>query len=95
MIGIMAIGGDAFADRLNAFNRIMNLGHELAGWFKAQYGTTQCSELTRCHLSTSAGVQRFVASGCVVRCGAISREVALRVGMMVERAGAEGGRARA
>jgi len=29
MIATMAVGGDAFADRLSAFNRAMNLGHGL------------------------------------------------------------------
>ena len=28
MIGMMAAGGDAFADDVNEFNRVMNLGHQ-------------------------------------------------------------------
>lgn len=40
MIGLMAVGGDAFADRYNAFNKTMNLGHRLAERFTAEFGTT-------------------------------------------------------
>ena len=42
MIGMMAAGGDAFADDLNRFNRAMNLGHELAKWFTGGFCSTQC-----------------------------------------------------
>lgn len=34
MIATMAIGGNAFEDRLNAFNKTMNLGHDLARWLQ-------------------------------------------------------------
>jgi len=84
MIGIMAVGGNAFADDLNAFNRVMNLGHELARWFKGQYGSTQCRDITGCDFSTRAGARSYAESGCVLRCEAIAREVALRVRGMVE-----------
>jgi hypothetical protein len=40
MIGTMAAGGDAFANDLNKFNRVMNLGHELARWFRGAVGST-------------------------------------------------------
>ena len=36
----MAVRGDAFANEMNAFNRAMNLGHELSKWFEAQFGGT-------------------------------------------------------
>jgi C_GCAxxG_C_C family probable redox protein len=84
MIGIMAAGGDAFADDLNAFNRVMNLGHGLARWFKGQHGSTRCRDITRCDLSTPAGACAFAESGCVARCEAIAGEVASRVRSMVE-----------
>jgi hypothetical protein len=85
MIGTMAVRGDAFADDLNAFNRSMNLGHELARWFAAAYGSTQCRAVTGCELSSLAGVEQFVARDCVGRCGQIARDVGLNVRAMVER----------
>ncbi len=86
MIGIMAVGGNAFAEDLNAFNRPMNLGHELARWFRAEYGSTQCRELTRCDFSTEAGVRQYVESGCVTRCEEIARAVARHVRRTLGRA---------
>lgn len=86
MVAIMAAGGDAFADDVNAFNRSMNLGHDLARWFKGRYGSTQCRDVTGCDFATPAGARRYAGSGGVVRCDAIAREVALRVRGMVERA---------
>jgi hypothetical protein len=79
MIGTMAVRGDAFADDLNAFNRVMNLGHELARWFAATFGGTQCRAVTHSDFSTLAGVQQYIESDCVSRCAAIAREVARQV----------------
>jgi hypothetical protein len=84
MIGTMAVGGDAFADDLNAFNHVMNLGHELAQWFKGRHGSTQCRGLTGCDFSTLAGARRYVEMGCVARCEAVAGEVARRVRGLVE-----------
>jgi hypothetical protein len=42
MIRTMAAGGNALADDLNKFNRVMNLGHELAKRFTGAFGSTQC-----------------------------------------------------
>ncbi len=88
MIGIMAVGGDAFADRINAFNRSMNLGHELAKWFRAAFGSTQCRQITGCDFSTMAGVQRYLENGCASRCDEMARQVALRVRGVVDGASA-------
>jgi hypothetical protein len=85
MIGVMAVRGDAFADHLNAFNRTMNLGHQLARWFERRYGSTQCREVTGCDFSTLAGARSHVGSGGAGRCEAMAGEVALRVRAMVER----------
>lgn len=79
MIGTMAIGGDAFADDLNAFNRVMNLGHRLSQWFRAECGSTQCRAMTQCEFSTIAGVRRYMEGDGVTRCAAIAQKVALKV----------------
>ena len=86
MIGIMAAGGNAFADDLNAFNRVMNLGHRLSAWFTAEFGSTQCRAITKCDFSTASGVTRYVDGGGVARCEAIARQVASRVEGIIERA---------
>jgi hypothetical protein len=85
MIGTMAVRGDAFADDLNAFNRAMNLGHQLGRWFERRYGSTQCRDVTGCDFSTPDGARAWVKNGGAARCEAIAGEVALRVRAMVER----------
>lgn len=85
MIGTMAVGGDAFADHLNAFNPVMNLGHELARWLEDRYGSTQCRDLTGCDFSTVAGAREYVERGRVARCRELAREVALRARGLAER----------
>ena len=78
-------GGNAFSDDLNAFNRVMNLGHELARWFERELGSTQCSALTGCDFASRADVRRYIATDGTTRCTEIARRVAARVAGMVER----------
>lgn len=86
MIATMAVGGDAFADERNAFNPIMNRGHELAAWFAEQFGSTQCRVLTGCDLGTAEGVATYIAGDQVVTCRAMARQVADRVEDLIARA---------
>jgi len=79
MIGTMAIRGDAFADDLNAFNKIMNLGNRLSKRFTVEFGSTQCGAITQCDFSTTEGVQRYIDGGGTARCSAIAQSVAHRV----------------
>jgi hypothetical protein len=90
MIGTMAVGGDAFADKLNAFSRMMNLGHDLSQWFAAEFGSTQCRAITQCDFSTTEGGRRYVEGGGTARCSAIAQSVARRVRSMVAARGALG-----
>ena len=85
MIGLMAVGGDAFADDRNAFNKPMNLGHRLSRWFALEFGSTQCRAITRCDFSTSEGVGAYIEGGQVARCLDIATRVARRVREMVDR----------
>ena len=59
-IARMALGRNAFADDVDRFDRIMNLGHRLALWFTREYGSTQCRALTGCDFSQEAGVASYV-----------------------------------
>ena len=58
MLATMALGRDATADRLNAFNPLMNLGHKLAEWFRDEFGSTQCRALTGCDFASADGCAR-------------------------------------
>lgn len=46
MVYLLLTGGPAFDDSVNKFNRSMNRGGELAAWFAAQFGSTQCRAIT-------------------------------------------------
>jgi len=82
----MAVGGDGFADKLNAFNPVMNLGHELSKWFEAEFGSTQCRALTRCDFASTADVDDYIDRDGTADCARLARRVAEQVSAMVEHA---------
>jgi C_GCAxxG_C_C family probable redox protein len=84
MIGTMAIGGNAFADELNAFNPVMNLGHTLANWFTGEFGSTRCRELTGCDFTSTADVREYIATDGTTRCTEIARRVAACVADLLD-----------
>jgi hypothetical protein len=84
MIATMAVGGDAFADGMNAFNRSMNLGHDLAEWFEAEFGSTQCRELTGCDFASMSDVDGYIDRDGTSNCAALACRVAEHVSAMIE-----------
>jgi len=86
MLATMAAGGDALADGLNAFNRSIRRGHELARWFEGEFGSTQCRAITGCVFSSSVDVERYVRGAQVMRCEVIARRVAEAAREILERA---------
>jgi hypothetical protein len=84
MIGTMAVGGNGFADELNAFNRVMNLGHELARWFEAEFASTQCRALTRSDFASATDVREYIERDGASECGRIADRVAARVAEMLQ-----------
>jgi hypothetical protein len=79
MIAMMAYGGDAFDDGVNKFNKPMNTGYRISKWFRKEFGSTQCQEITQCDFSSAEGVSQYIESGCVTRCKVIAEKVALQV----------------
>jgi len=79
MIVLMKTGGEAFADRVNKFNRIMNLGKTLSQWFAGEFGDTQCRAITGCDFSSVADVKRYIDTDRASQCLAISEKVAGKV----------------
>jgi hypothetical protein len=86
MIGLMAVGGDAFADKYNEFNKTMNRGHRLARWFTSEFGSTQCHATTRCDFLTAAGVTQYIEGNTVGRCRALAQRVVAEVERLIESA---------
>ena len=79
MIAMMALGGNAFDDSVNKFNKAMNTGDRISKWFSTEFGSTQCQEITQCDFSSTDGVGKFVESGCVTRCRTIAEKVVEKV----------------
>lgn len=86
MIALMAIGGNAFDDHLNKFNRLMNMGYRMSRWFKREFGSTQCRAITRCDFSSAEGVSQYIDSDEVTRCRSIAEKVAEKVRSTIEEA---------
>ena len=83
MIATMAFGGNAIADDVNKFNRTVNLGHDLARWVEAQFGSTQCRTLTGCDFATAEGVRAYIEHDGTSECAHIAHLVAERVAAMI------------
>lgn len=83
MLTIMTIGGNAFDERINKFNRSMNRGNKLSKWFRSEFGSTQCQAITQCDFSSPAGVRKYVDGDCIARCREITERVAGRVQQML------------
>ena len=79
MLATMIAGGNALADDLNQFNRIVNIGSRMAEWFTREFGSTSCHDVTQCDFSTASGVQRFIENGSVAKCRTIAQRVAAQV----------------
>jgi hypothetical protein len=76
MLAIMIAGGNAFAEHLNKFNRLMNIGHRMSKWFTNEFGSTLCREITQCDFSSSEDVNRYIEKGSLTTCKIIAEKVA-------------------
>jgi hypothetical protein len=76
MLFRMTFGGNAFDENINKFNRPMNTGYRMSKWFRQEFGSTQCREITGCNFSTRAGVSKYMESDRVTRCREIAKKVA-------------------
>jgi hypothetical protein len=87
MLATMIVGGNAFAEHLNKFNRLMNIGHRMAKWFKEEFGSTLCREITQCEFSSLENVQRYIEKGSVATCKIIAEKVAKQAEKIIKQKG--------
>jgi protein-S-isoprenylcysteine O-methyltransferase Ste14 len=85
MVFLLRTGGPAFADSVNKFNKSMNRGGDLAGWFTSQFGSTQCRALTGADFSSTAEVEAYIQRGGIAKCRLIAQKVADRVQLMLKK----------
>jgi hypothetical protein len=83
MLAIMTVGGNAFDEKINKFNRSMNLGYNLSGWFTKEFGSTQCQAITQCDFSERTGVNNYIDGGFITSCKQITEKVAAKVQTMI------------
>jgi hypothetical protein len=76
MLGTMIAGGNALADHMNKFNRVMNIGKRMSKWFTKEFGSTLCREVTQCDFSSLGNVHRYIEEGSVTTCKIIAEKVA-------------------
>lgn len=88
MIATMIIGGNAFDENINKFNRMMNIGYRMSRWFTNEFGSTQCHAITQCDFSSTAGASKYIERDCVTRCRTIAEKVAEKVRNIIEEAAA-------
>jgi hypothetical protein len=89
MLAIMISGGNAFADHLNKFNRLMNIGNKMSKWFKKEFGSTLCSEITQCDFSSLGNVHRYIENGSVTSCKIITEKVARQAERIIKQKGVD------
>jgi hypothetical protein len=86
MVFLLLTGGPAFNNRINKFNRSMNLGGELAAWFAAKYGSTQCREMTKADFASRTAVEAYLQRDGIGQCQRIAENVAEHVRSMLDEA---------
>jgi C_GCAxxG_C_C family probable redox protein len=87
MLTTMVVGGNAFADHLNKFNRLMNIGHRMSKWFRQEFGSTLCREVTQCEFSSLGDVHRYIETGTVNTCKMIAEKVAMQAETIIKQEG--------
>lgn len=76
MLATMMAGGNALADDINKFNRLINTGNGMAKWFRTEFGSCLCNEVTNCDFSSLADVRQYIKKGSVSTCKMIAEKVA-------------------
>ncbi len=89
MLTIMIAGGNAFANHLNKFNKLMNIGHKMSKWFRGEFGSILCHEITHCEFSSLSDVKMYIGNGSVTSCKAIAEKVARQAERIISQKGVE------
>jgi len=79
LLALMTVGGKAFDERINKFNRSMNRGYRMSKWFVKEFGSTQCQAITQCDFSDTTGVSNYIAGERIIQCRTIAAKVAEKV----------------
>jgi hypothetical protein len=87
MLATMIVGGNALADHMNKFNRLLNIGKRMSKWFTKEFGSTLCREVTQCDFSSLENVHRYIEEGSVNTCKIIAEKVARQAELIIKQKG--------
>ena len=87
MLATMIAGGNALADHMNKFNRLLNIGHRMSKWFKKEFGSTLCREITQCDFSSLEDVHRYIDKDSVTTCRNLAEKVANQAQSIIDQKG--------
>jgi len=87
MLETMIAGGNALADHMNKFNRVLNISHRMSKWFGKEFGSTLCCEITQCEFSSLVNVHRYIEKNSVNTCKTIAEKVARQAEMIIKQKG--------
>ena len=87
MLVTMIVGGNALADHMNKFNRLLNIGHRMSKWFTKEFGSTLCSEITQCDFYSIEDVQRYIRNDSLTTCKIIAEKVARQAESIIKQNG--------
>ena len=87
MLATMIAGGNALADNMNKFNRLLNIGHRMSKWFTKEFGSTLCKEITQCDFSSMADVHRYIDNDSVTTCRNLAEKVANQAQRIIDQKG--------
>jgi hypothetical protein len=65
----------------------MNIGHRMSKWFRGEFGSTLCHDITQCEFSSLSNVQRYIEKGSVTNCKVIAEKVAKHAEMIIKQKG--------
>jgi hypothetical protein len=83
----MIAGGNALADHMNKVNRLLNIGNRMSKWFKKEFGSTLCREITKCDFSSSGNVRSYIGNGSLTTCKIIAEKVARQAEVIIKQKG--------
>jgi hypothetical protein len=87
MLATMIVGGNALADHMNKFNRLLNIGKRMSKWFTKEFGSTLCREVTQCDFCSLGNVHRYIEKGSVTTCKIIAEKVAKQAERIIKQKG--------
>ena len=87
MLATMIVGGNALADHMNKFNRMLNIGKRMSKWFTKEFGSTLCREVTQCDFSSLGNVHQYIEKGSVTTCKIIAEKVARQAESIIKQNG--------